>query len=960
MKSYFQLLIPTLLAVSAVMPATAVPAKPGIIKVKQADGTELPVQLRGDEHSHFYLSEDGYLLINDNDTYYYGNVDADGQPVRSDIRATAKAERTAEARNYLQQVDMSRVYSCMNTRMNHAVERAAESKATARMVRAASAGAGIGSPRKGPGLFSDTNFPAMGKQKAVVILVEYTDVKFKATYDAHDYFSRMLNEPGFSDYGGTGSAYDYFMESSMGQFEPQFDLFGPVTLSHPMSYYGGNDYWGDDKAPEQMVIEACQLLDATVDFSDYDRDGDGYIDNVFIFYAGKGEANGGSSNTVWPHSWNVTAATSTPYYFDGVRLDRYGCSNEWMDNRPDGVGTFVHEFSHVMGLPDLYSTNYSSAFTPGEWSVLDYGPYNNDGCTPPLYSAFERYALDWVEPVEINGPLNATLNPIGTNQCAIIRTSKSNEFFLLENRQKTSWDTYIPGHGMLVWHIDYNASVWAQNSVNNSSSHQYVDLEEADGTKNDMSRAGDAFPGTSHTTSFTDTTSPSMKTWSGQSLGLPITEIAENDGIITFKVCGGREPLQPTVALDATYIDSYSFTANWQSAGDDAAYILSVYTLDENGKKLPLKGYGSLNIYNETSYSVYGTEPDTDYYYTVSVGGGLEVSEPSNVITVHTGEQTIEYLTAVAQAASDVTHEGFTANWESLDAAESYLLTVYTKEYGAPVEDVCDFTDGVTSLPSGWTSTSEASYANSAYSGAAIPSLRLSTSADVLTSPEYPAGIRTFAMWHRGNSTSEGDMVVIDGLVSGQWSNITSVPVVKTTGGELTSLTDIPTGTTRIRVSYSRTGERGALAVDDVTIGHNDSSVNVPLAGYTDLNVGNVTDYQVGGLAESTPYFYTVKAVDAEGRQSKPSQEIAVTTGADPGNSGVAAVTQNTATVTVEGRNVTLGGAEAGSRFAVCDTMGRTVAAAITDASGTATVSLTAAGVYIAVTDHTHIKFIIK
>ena len=308
-----------------------------------------------------------------------------------------------------------------------------------------------------------------------------------------------------------------------------------------MSYYGGNDaVYDEDEHPEEMAIEACQQLDATVDFSQYDRDGDGYIDNVFIFYAGRGEADGGGDNTVWPHAWNVTSATNTPYVFDGVRLDSYGCTNEWTrDNRPDGVGTFIHEFSHVMGLPDLYSTDYSDAFTPGEWSALDYGPYNNDGCTPPLYGAFERYALGWMSPRVLDAATDVTLNPIGENEACMIPTSDSNEFFLLENRQQTGWDTYIPGHGMLVWHVLYDSGVWNKNEVNNDENKQYVDIEEADGKQTESTRAGDAFPGTSGKTSFTDTTKPSMKTWKGKSLNMPLTEIAENDGVITFKVKGG-------------------------------------------------------------------------------------------------------------------------------------------------------------------------------------------------------------------------------------------------------------------------------------------------------------------------------------------------------------------------------------------------------------------------------------
>ena len=258
----------------------AVPAKPGLLNVTQADGSTLPVRLMGDERSHFYLSEDGYLLSNDNDTYYYADVDTSGAVVRSNIRAARKELRDGVARDYLRRVDMERVYKAFEE-------------------RAGRVSAGRKSPMRGPGLFPGTHFPSKGHQKAIVILVEYKDVKMSLD-DAHGYFDRMLNERGFSDYGGTGSAVDFFEESSLGQFCPQFDVFGPVTLSQDMKYYGGNDWYGNDQRPEEMIIEACQMLDDTVDFSEYDRDGDGYIDNVFVFYAGRGEASGGASQLARP------------------------------------------------------------------------------------------------------------------------------------------------------------------------------------------------------------------------------------------------------------------------------------------------------------------------------------------------------------------------------------------------------------------------------------------------------------------------------------------------------------------------------------------------------------------------------------------------------------------------------------------------------------------------------------
>ncbi len=259
-----------------------VPADPRPRTFTQPDGTAITVKLRGDERTHFYLTEDDHLLVREGDTFYYGDIATDGSLKASTMLARPAAKRTGAEKAYLNTVDMQRVYESMATRSS-----------ASKMAKA---------PQKGPGLFPGTGFPSKGQQKALVILVQYQDVTFTLD-DPHDYFSRMLMQPGFNDYGGTGSAHDYFIDSSNGQFNPQFDLVGPVTLSHNRSYYGGNDWWGNDQHPEEMVIEACQQLDGEIDFSEYDRDNDGYIDNVFVLYAGQCEASYGSPDTVWPHSW---------------------------------------------------------------------------------------------------------------------------------------------------------------------------------------------------------------------------------------------------------------------------------------------------------------------------------------------------------------------------------------------------------------------------------------------------------------------------------------------------------------------------------------------------------------------------------------------------------------------------------------------------------------------------------
>lgn len=480
---------------------------------------------------------------------------------------------------------------------------------------------------RGPGLY-DYSFPCTGKQKVLVILVEFKDVKFnsknKAQYsktDAHTYFSEMLNKKGFDTYGGTGSARDWFLDNSNGKFDPEFDVYGPVSLPQNMKYYGANNYSGDDVRAYQMVVDACKALDGEINFRDYDRNGDGYVDNVYVFYAGYGEADSDEEDAVWPHSWEISSATAPnnwtsgdPLTLDGVNIDRYACSNETCGiigyddrgnsiyaDRPDGIGTFVHEFSHVMGLPDLYYTGSyedNSVFTPGAFSVMDYGPYNNDGRTPPNYSTYERYALDWITPEVMPSGNRSLENLADCNKAFIVKTDREQEFFLFENRQQTGWDEYIPGHGMLVWHIDFDEQVFYDNAVNNTRNHQYVDLVEADNVQSEYSREADPFPGTRNKTSFGSLTRPSLRSWSGGSTGVELTDISESGGKIFFTAAVEESAVdeidaEPDVLLTGDVYDMRGIKVGRVEEGrmpplDSGVYIVKSAT---QTKKLLLKRY---------------------------------------------------------------------------------------------------------------------------------------------------------------------------------------------------------------------------------------------------------------------------------------------------------------------------------------------------------------------------------
>ncbi|MDE5850933.1 MAG: M6 family metalloprotease domain-containing protein [Muribaculaceae bacterium] len=505
-------LLLSILASGAFAGAMAIPAKPGLIDYTQPDGTVVKIRMAGDEHGHAIYSVDGRLLVEADGRLEYAKFNAAGFPIPSGIMARAEGELDGISGSLYAESDLDRWTEKLTSVRNMRLESLRKVKDTMRAAtRAEDSDDNNSDGRLVPMNFGrcESTFPVLGEQKGLVILVEYDDISFQ--YGNHDYFYRMLNEEGFSDNGSLGSARDWFIENSGGRFVPEFDVCGPVKLPQPRSYYGGNDSYGNDMRAHEMAIDACRLLDDEIDFSQYDRDGDGIIDNVFIFYAGKGEHDSGIKNAVWPHSWDVAVGIpDEKFIFDGVQLNHYACTCEWPSGykRADGFGTFVHEFSHVLGLPDLYVTSNSAGFTPGAWSVMDQGPYNNDRLTPPNYSSYEKAALGWLEFQPFTEGRMELPDLSSTNVAYALPTEKENEFFFFENRQQIGNDKYIPGHGMLVWHIDYRESFWTMNTVNNISNHQYVDIVEADNVKSESSRAGDAFPGTKGVTSFTYDTKP--------------------------------------------------------------------------------------------------------------------------------------------------------------------------------------------------------------------------------------------------------------------------------------------------------------------------------------------------------------------------------------------------------------------------------------------------------------------
>ena len=475
----------------------AVPARRGGMVVTQPDGTEVTVYQHGDEHFHWMTNEKGEWLKLDENGYYRVTQALSNEEIS--VRRMASPKRAA-----------------MDA------------------------------------------YPLNIAPRGLVILVNFADVAFeteKAEMDSMLTGKNYTRDYSYTYRGKTynvqsqGSARQYFEDVSFGQYNPHFDVVGPVTVSKEMSYYGQNNAYGSDKYAERMIEEACKLADTecNVDFSQYDNDEDGYVDFVFVIYAGYGEADGGTSNTIWPHAWNLFTAAGRKCEVDGKVVDLYACGNEldFYSKKHTGIGTFCHEFSHVLGLPDLYETDAKSPHgvkTLGAWSIMDYGPYNNEGNTPPAYSAYERFFMGWLMPELIVDTANITLQDLKESNRALLISSsdehnligndpKPTNFYLLENRQQKSWDEYLPGHGMMLTKIQYSYKKWNENTVNNTAKSMGVDLIEADGmTPNSKQNGYDGKPGDLFPAGATEY------------LGITdhsIEQVREKDGVIYFKYKGG-------------------------------------------------------------------------------------------------------------------------------------------------------------------------------------------------------------------------------------------------------------------------------------------------------------------------------------------------------------------------------------------------------------------------------------
>ena len=691
-----------------------------------------------------------------------------------------------------------------------------------------------------------SSMPARG----LFILVSFNDKAFKSSSET--YYKTKLGDAT----EGAMSMYNYLKEQSNGAYAPPIDVYGPVTLSHNVEYYGGNNSSGDDQRPASMIKEACQLLDATINFSQYDNNNDGVIDNVYVIYAGKGEADGGADETIWPHQWDIYSAEGLSCTLDGKSLKTYACSAELNGDGNCAMGTPLHEFSHVLGLPDYYvtsktATNYPYDYTPGAWSLMDYGSYNDNGNTPPNYSVYDKYYLGWATPTLLkqNEAKNVTVTTAHnsiyqiTGNTSSAAATSTNRVWYLENRQKTGWDAYLPGHGLCVWEVLYSSTAWNNNNLNNSSVRYTIvtannltrPYEPCVYSTTASSTSGTPFPGTSHITSYTPAT------------GCALTEITESSGTITFKYNGGEDktranyefvtdhcsaPADGDVAINAAL--SVTITPNSGYTLDDA----SCWTVEMGGVTLT---YGSGFTYNASTNTFYIASLTDDVVImaeaklirtvtwsvqgntsTTTFADGAALVLPSTPADC-SGESGKKFVgwTASSSVSGSAPADLFTEASGTVNADATYYAVYATAGSGGgdPITVVERMsTSGSYVGQTGWTASAGGTYTTSGNYGDSSPSIKFSSTGHYVQSATFSGAITAVSYWYKPQNAT-GSLSFYVSTDGSSFSEITGEKVTfssSSTSGTKSITLNAGNNYKAIKIVYTKTTSN--VAVDDISV----------------------------------------------------------------------------------------------------------------------------------------------
>ena len=559
-----KLALSLLFAAVACLQVFAVPAYPGLSFVQQPDGSTLALRLVGDEFFHFNTTSDGYTVVLDKQGYYvYAQKNQYGMLDPTNVVAHDVTQRTVSELALLAATPKN-----LTDDVAVSYGKALRAKFNVDM----------------------SNFDP-DKFRGLVILINFKDMKFAAGDNAKALFSEMFGSENYTGYTDPltgnetrvpGSVRDYFRDQSTGAFNPPFDVAGPYTCSYNAAQCQSKSY--------SIFSSALTALNSEIDFTQYDSNNDGKVDMVFFLVAGYASSySGNNSGYLWPHQSYISGT------YDGKRMDRYACATELYgyEESPstvtlNGIGTICHEFSHVLGLPDFYDTDYEKSggesHNPGDWDVMSGGSYHLYCRYPAGYTLFERYALGWATPKTITAEGSFNLPAVNVcNDGYIVRSPNAKEFFTIENRQKTGWDSYIPGHGMIVTRVDStNSYVWANNTINCNPNHMYFEMLRA-GNTTSGDLASDPFPGTMGNSMITNTTMPSMRTWDGLDNRFVLNSISEKNGVISFKVL---EENNVQFLLE----DFEDMPATSSTSAKDVEGFFATWSFNKSGVRAPGEG----------------------------------------------------------------------------------------------------------------------------------------------------------------------------------------------------------------------------------------------------------------------------------------------------------------------------------------------------------------------------------
>ena len=507
------------------------PAYPDRIPIS-VDGENVCIRLFGDEHCKWAETEEGRTIMHANDnSWWYAYKMKDGNLGISAYRYSAVKNMEKGLKNFLKNTPLH--LRPLNNK--HSEYR------------------------------QSIRTKVVGERRVLVILMAFRDLNFTKSKDD---FEQLFNQKGYIKDGAQGSVKDYYLSASYNQLELTSNIYGPYIASHDMGYYGNNVASGSDINPRALFEEAIDAVSREIDLKIYDGDGDGFLDNVHIIYAGYGEEAGGAASAIWAHE----STFSRPYSIQNVKIDKYSCAPELRGNSGNGIsriGPHCHEIGHALGAMDFYDTNYATDGQysgTGRWDVMAQGSWNNDGISPADFNPYVKaYNYGWVVP-KVLPKGQVTISPSNFSaDYYILSSSEEGDYYLMENRSKDMWGVGLPGHGLLFYHIHQDIAN-ARNKINTSSPQKcYIVCASSKSQKpgdspssyGEINSAGCPYPGVSHNTSFFSGSTPAAFYWIGDACGIDVQDIRQlDDGDILLQNSSEGVDYEP-LALECIFEENF-------------------------------------------------------------------------------------------------------------------------------------------------------------------------------------------------------------------------------------------------------------------------------------------------------------------------------------------------------------------------------------------------------------------